>query len=578
MSRIVDSRRLNGPHLLGDRPGAALDVAVDGDVGQTVAAWRQAARRMLELVGWDGEEIATRSFEGGASLVITAPIDGLYAATEVNEAAWNAAAAALEGKPPSDEGATADRLRAAIVREHDVRLRALRDAARARGVLFLVDDELVSVGSGPGVRVWPRGQLPDVREVDWERVGDVPIVLITGSNGKTTCTRLVAAIAEAAGLTPGVTSTDGVRVGADTLADGDYAGPMGARLALRDPRTGIAVLETARGGILRRGLAPGHADVTIITNIAADHLDDFGVHDLATLAALKLVAARVVRPGGRVVLNADDPGLGTFALGVAPATWFALDRATPLLATELAAGGDGSFVEDSVIMLATGGQTVAVMPLEAVPITLRGAATYNVSNVLAAVTAAAALAHLPACRGMTISAMAEALGTFGGVRTNPGRGNLYDVGGVGVLVDYGHNPHGLRALTTLVDGIAAGRRLVVVGQAGDRGDDSLCDLARAAWELRPERVVLKELPTLYRGRTPGSTCAVLAAEFLRLGLPAAELVQVDTETEALSVALEWARPGDLIVMLTHEDRAAVLGTLDQLGREGWRPGAPVPAS
>jgi UDP-N-acetylmuramyl tripeptide synthase len=566
LTAVIDSHRLTGPHLLGDRPGAALDVAIEGNLEPAVDRWRREARRLLDLVGWEGEEIAARTFAGGASLVITAPIDGLYAATDLNEAAWEAAVAALGGAPPPDESVVAARLREAVVREHDPRLRALRDAARAREVTFLADDELVSVGAGSGVRVWPRSDLPAPADVTWDGVHDIPVVLVSGSNGKTTSARLIAAIAEASGLTAALTSTDGVHVGGTALVEGDYAGPMGARLALRDPRADIAVLETARGGILRRGLAVERADVTLLTNIAADHLDDFGVHDLATLAATKLVTARVVRPTGRVVLNADDPGLAMYALGVAPASWFALDRATPLLAIGLTAGGDGCYVEDDALILAQGGRAVPVARLDAIPITLGGAARYNVANALGAVLVSSVLSEHPAGRTITIETMAEALGAFGTVQTNPGRGNLYEVGGVRVLVDYGHNPHGLTALRGTVDAFASRRRLIVVGQAGDRGDEAIRELARAAWRLSPDRIVLKELPSLYRGREPGSVRAVLAEEFRRLGLPAGELVEVETEPEALDAALEWAEPGDLVVMLTHEDRPAVMERLDAMRR------------
>ncbi len=547
---------------MGDRPGAALDVA--GDVTDAADLWRHEARRLLDLVGWKGEDVAARTFAGGACLVITAPVDALYAATEVNEAAWEAATAALDGSPAADPTATAARLREVIARERDLRLADLHRAAHARGLTFLADDELVSVGTGTGARVWPRHELPRATEVEWAAVHDIPIVLVSGSNGKTTTARLIAAIAAGAGLTPALTSTDGVSVGRDQLVTGDYAGPMGARLALRDPRARIGVLETARGGILRRGLAVDHADVTILTNVAADHLDDFGVNDLATLAAVKLVAARVVRPGGRVVLNADDPGLAAHALGVSPASWFARDRASPLLAIGLAAGGDAAYVDDGCLVLAQGGRPLRLTRLDAVPMTCGGAAGYNVSNALAALLAAAVLSGLPAARTITPETIADALAGFGSPVTNPGRGNLYDVGGVRVLVDYGHNPHGLIALAGMVEALGGQRRLVVVGQAGDRGDEAIRELARAAWGLRPTRVVLKELPTLYRGRVPGEVRRILAAEFSRLGLPPEELDEVTTEPEALESALDWARPGDLVVMLTHEDRPAVMARLDAL--------------
>ena len=176
---------------------------------------------------------------------------------------------------------------------------ALREAARARDVTFLAGEELVSVGSGGGALVWPAGALPDPAAVDWSRVHDVPVALVTGSNGKTTVVRLLAAILAGQGLTVGHTSTDGVSVAGIRLAEGDYSGPSGARLLLRRPEVEAAVLETARGGLLRRGLGVDRAAVAVVTNVADDHLGEFGIDSLDQLADVKLLPARAVRAGGR---------------------------------------------------------------------------------------------------------------------------------------------------------------------------------------------------------------------------------------------------------------------------------------
>ena len=165
------------------------------------------------------------------------------------------------------------------------------------------------MGSGTGVQVWPERELPDPAEVSWDRVHDVPIALVTGSNGKTTVVRLLAAMATEAGRVAGTTTTDGVALEGRFLEESDFSGPSGARMLLRRPEVETAVLETARGGLLRRGLAVEHAQAAVVTNIAADHLGEFGVQTLAELAETKLLVARAVGAGGRVVLNADDPVL-----------------------------------------------------------------------------------------------------------------------------------------------------------------------------------------------------------------------------------------------------------------------------
>ena len=199
----------------------------------------------------------------------------------------------------------------------------MRNAARRHGVTFLHGEELVSVGSGRGVRVWPEQDLPDPAAVDWSAVFDVPTALVTGSNGKTTVVRLLAAMASAAGRVAGLSSTDAVRVGDRTVDQDDYSGPSGARLLLRQPDVEVAVLETARGGLLRRGLAVQRADVAVVTNIADDHLGEFGVETLEALAETKLLVARALGGDGRLVLNADDPVLVPAAARLAaPIAWF----------------------------------------------------------------------------------------------------------------------------------------------------------------------------------------------------------------------------------------------------------------
>ncbi|MBA3258241.1 MAG: Mur ligase, partial [Gemmatimonadales bacterium] len=305
--RLLDSRRLTGPGLLLDRAGAVLDLELtDAERDRVLAAWRAAAGQLLDAVGWRGETVAVRAFAGGASVAFTAPSDALYAASELNEAGWAWAQAELAGAPPPDLTALAHTLRATIAAERKPELLALRDAARERGVTFLHGEEQVSVGSGRGVRVWPDHAIPSPSAVDWTQVHDVPIALVTGSNGKTTTVRLLAAMAAAAGRVAGITSTEGVSVAGRLIDGGDYSGPSGARLLLRQPEVEMAILETARGGLLRRGLAVERAVVAVVTNVADDHLGEFGVQDVETLARTKLLVARAIGTDGRLVLNADD--------------------------------------------------------------------------------------------------------------------------------------------------------------------------------------------------------------------------------------------------------------------------------
>ncbi len=570
--RVLDSRRLTGPNLLLDRAGAVLDLELsDAERDRALAGWRSAVTRLLHAVGWHGEALAMRSFAGGASVAFTAPADALYSATDLNDAAWATAQAELEGTSPPDMTSTVESLRNSISAERRPALTALRDAARARGILFLHGEEMVSVGSGVGAAVWPEEAIPAPSAVDWASIHDVPIALVTGSNGKTTTVRLLAAMASEAGRVAGITSTDGVFVGARQIGEGDFSGPSGARLLLRDPGVEIAVLETARGGLLRRGLTVERADVAVVTNIADDHLGEFGVQDLATLTEVKLLVTRAIGAAGRVVLNADDPRLVAASRDlVAPIAWFSLDPDNPVVTAQVAQGGRAAVLRGDELALIERGRAAAVARAAELPFALGGAARYNVANALAAVLAAGGL-------GIPLEAISATLRRFGDdPADNVGRANLLEVGGVKVLVDYAHNPHGIEALASAAAGVPAKRRLVMLGQAGDRSDQAIRELARAAMALRPDRVVAKDMDRYLRGRAPGEIPGIMADELRRMGLPEDRISAGDLEVPAVEKALEWARPGDLLILAIHQDRPVVAALLDRLIKAGWQAGQPLP--
>ncbi|MHC4408767.1 MAG: Mur ligase family protein, partial [Planctomycetota bacterium] len=306
---VLESRRLTGPNLVSDQPGAVLQVAADE---RAIELWRSRARAMLDAVGWHDERIGVRTFRGGADLFVSAPIDALYAACELNE--WAATQTPLEE--------AARRIAEVIEQERNPKLLALRDAATTHDVCFLWDDDFVSAGMGEGSLVWATDDLPSAEEVDWNVVHDVPTVLVTGTNGKSTTVRLVASIVKAAGRTPGFCTTDYIRIGDQTLDEGDWTGPGATRKVLRHSRTQVAILEVARGGLLRRGLGVERADAAAILNVSADHLGEFGVDDVATLVTTKFLVARAAR---RLVLNADDEGVRARGHEVEmPVTWFSL--------------------------------------------------------------------------------------------------------------------------------------------------------------------------------------------------------------------------------------------------------------
>jgi UDP-N-acetylmuramyl tripeptide synthase len=400
--------------------------------------------------------------------------------------------------------------------------------------------------------------------VVWSGIGEIPIALVTGSNGKTATVRLTAAIAASAGHRVGLTSTDGVLVDGETVVETDYAGPMGARMVLRHPRATIAILETARGGILRRGLAVRRADAAAVTSISEDHFGDFGVASLDDLADAKLVISRVVPEGGSVILNAGDPLLRARgrALG-REVTWFAADGSA---LGDLEAGRAFT-VRDGTLVARTGTVEEPILDVAAVPATFGGAATHNVANSLAAAAIATSLPDPAGTARIGLDAVRRALGAFSSEPgDNSGRGNLLDLGGIRVLVDYAHNTEAMAAIGRMAAAIPARRRLLLIGQAGDRTDDAIRGLARAAWALEPDLLLVKELGEYLRGREPGDVPRLIVDELRRAGVPESRYEVHGSELAAVRRALAWAEPGDLLVLLVHQDRQEVMRLLEGAGQ------------
>jgi cyanophycin synthetase len=545
-----------------------------------IADWTARVGRARARLGWTTDPgIAARPHGDGSSLALAAPFDQLFTATEVNEwaicsalqardpARWPGlrealAAAALEeshgpadaGPPVLDEAAALERLARLAEFECRVPLRELTDAAQARGLPWLLDDDDFSVGAGAGSHRYALEAMPAVAEVPWAELHGVPTALVTGSNGKTTTVRLIAACNRAQGRSSGYSCTDGLFVDDEWLERGDYSGPVGARTVLRDRRVEAAVLETARGGILRRGLAVAHADVAVITNVSADHFGEYGIHDLDSLADVKLTVGAVVPPGGLLVLNADDPTLRVKAAGLArrygrdlPIGWFGRDADEALLVQHRGVGGATCGVRSGRLLLAHDGIEHDLGPVAAMPIAMGGRAAYNIANLAAATLAAVAM-------GVAPETVARVFARFGtDAQDNPGRLMRFEIGGVQVIVDYAHNAEGLRGLLRVAEGLRGGhgRLGLILGHAGNREDADIERLAQVAAEFAPALVVLKELQGYLRGRAPGEVPRILRDALLRAGLPADLLPQQPNEVAAARLALDWARPGDVLVLPVH---------------------------
>ncbi len=573
---ILDSRRLTGANLFDASPGAVLVIDPRAATPAHIAAWQAHVSELCDALAWSDVHTVIRLRDSSAQLFVRAPLDGLMTATSLNELAW------CRAERVSDDAM----LRALHQQWHQERTRlapaaALVYEAHLRGLTACVDDESVTVGSGSGGESWPIDGAPDATAVDWSQRTNVPTVLVTGSNGKTTTTRLIASMFRASGHVAGWSCSDGVFVAGGEppvqLEAGDYTGPAGARRVLRDTSVQAAVLETARGGLLRRGLALTRADVAVITNISDDHFGEYGVESLADLADAKAIVAHAVSASrGVLVLNADDVTLRTLPIDPAVAVvWFSTSaqpgsEADLRVTHGVSEHGLGARVRAGQLQLAQHGAWHSVGDVASFPLTAGGSALHNIANA----TAAALAALTAAVPRVAIESVLTTFGANDG--DNAGRLMVRRVGGVTVLVDYAHNPAGMTALCATAASMPAARRLLLLGQAGNRDDEQLRALGAAAWHTTKfDRIIIKHLPHMLRGREAAAVPAQLREGLQAAGAPESIVSEASTEFDGVVQALLWAAPGDLLVLGVHVDRTRVLALLDALVEQGWTAGEPV---
>ena len=420
---------------------------------------------------------------------------------------------------------------------------------------------VVEVNAGPGFRMHlspTHGQGREVGEpvVDmlFPEAGSearIPIVAVTGTNGKTTTVRLLSHLLRQAGRKVGMACTGTIEIDSHVIMRGDYSGPQAAAIVLREPTVECAVLEVARGGIMRRGLGFDACDVGVLLNIASDHLGEYDLHTLEELARCKTVVIDAVRPEGVAVLNADDPRvLAAQEWARGDSILFTLNPDSRAIRQHVHNQGVAFTVHRDGLVMRQGRVEAEIIPVAEVPITFEGHARFNVANALAASAAAYAL-------GLSLADIRLGLATFYPTPgQNPGRTNLIEADGLKVLIDYGHNVPALDALAELVRALPAHRRIGVASAPGNRRDADLADLGAGLAGMLDVVILCENDP---RDRPRGETAELLRdGAASRQGACRVELVM--DEQQAIACAFAEAGDGDLLVLLIDD----VEGTLERI--------------
>lgn len=409
---------------------------------------------------------------------------------------------------------------------------------------------VLEVNAGPGFRMHlaptsglPRNVAAPVIDKLFPKKGDtgrIPIIAITGTNGKTTTSRLMAHIAKMNGYRVGYTTSDGVYIQNRLLMTGDCTGPASAEFVLKDPTVNFAVLECARGGLLRAGLGFKKCDVAIVTNVAADHLGLKGIHTIEQLAKVKGVIPETVLPGGYAILNADDDLVYDMRRSVeCNVALFSMDENNPRIKALQRLNGITAVYENGYVTICRGVWKMRLMKAENIPLTYGGKAKFMIQNVLGAILAA----HV---QGISIEDIKAALETFiPSASQTPGRLNLFEFNDFTILLDYAHNPAGMRALKKFTDELEATVKVGIIAGVGDRREEDTNEIGSIAAEMFDEIIIRQD--KRLRGRTEQELIKMLN-DGIQKKDPNKKTTIIPSEKEAIKYAVKNAVKGSLIIL------------------------------
>jgi cyanophycin synthetase len=409
---------------------------------------------------------------------------------------------------------------------------------------------VLEVNAGPGFRMHlaptsglPRNVAGPVIDKLFPKQGDtgrIPITAITGTNGKTTTSRLFAHMAKMKGYRVGYTTSDGVYVQNRLLMTGDCTGPASAEFVLKDPTVNFAVLECARGGLLRAGLGFKKCDVAIVTNVSADHLGLKGIHTIEQLAKVKGVVPETVLPEGYAILNADDDLVYEMRRSLeCNVALFSMDENNSRIKALQRRGGITAIYENGFVTICKGEWKMRVMRTVNIPLTYGGKADFMIQNVLAAVLAA----HV---HGISIEDMKMALETFiPSAAQTPGRLNLFEFENFSILLDYAHNPSGMRALKQFSDKLEATHKVCIIAGIGDRREEDNNLIGSIAAEMSDEIIIRQD--KRLRGKTEKELIRMLE-DGIKMKNPNIKTTVIPSEKEAITHAVNNAKKGSLIIL------------------------------
>ncbi|WP_116963959.1 Mur ligase family protein [Fastidiosibacter lacustris] len=545
------SRRLVGPNLFFSETGTVLDIPLKSHQQELVNIWQNVCKRVLTELNWGEYKLAYKIYNGGLRLAFTAPVDILLAACDVIDYTWKEACYRFLHKQEFVVCKEAkDVLQKMIKAEQNPAYRVLYAKAKTHGVNVFRDGDEAYVGSGVG-RYKVSLLTDDYLSIPWQDVYDVPAVIVTGTNGKTTTVRLTYYICQQAGKLTGYASTDWVVINDQIIGKGDYSGPTGHQFVLTNPQVEIAVLESARGGLLKRGLIETQVKAATITNVSPDHMGEDGVETLQDLIEAKCIVYRgLAGENAYAVINLDDVHLASLVNVIKKPNKILISK-NPIEVSQLGTLSDkdkACYVKNNVFIWWENYKEHILVKLTDVPLTINGAAKHNIENTLHAIALAYAL-------GISLDDIGHALTTYkNDINQNQGRANIYELqSGATVIVDFAHNPAGLDAILSLARHYCNkdSRLSLMLGTTGDR-INLIDDCSRVVVQYQPSQIFIKELKKYLRGAKLGEIPQKVAVSLAHFGIKQDTIFFVEDELSGAKQALQNLQSDDVCVLCCHD--------------------------
>ena len=458
------SRRLVGPNLFFKETGTVLDVPLMRDREKLTELFYQEAHRILPELGWVDIKITHKFFNNGVRYAMIAPVDITMPACDVIDFIWLSVRQFVEQGSYKTIEEAKDELMNFILEDQNLTYRKLYDLAKSKGFNAFREKNKAFIGSGTGSYEFNLVN-DDIDSIDWSKVYDIPAVIVTGTNGKTTTVRLTDFICRFAGKLTGYTSTDWVKVNNELIDEGDYSGPTGHQFVLTNKKVEVALLESARGGLLKRGLIESYVNAAAVTNVSADHLGEDGIETVAELAEAKSIVFRTMGKDSHAIINLDNSYMKERFDNLNCNKIFVTQKPNEHdMEYYLAKADYACIVEGGKFVWIENGQKTDLLGVKDASITVNGFAKHNIENAMVAIALSFKL-------GIELSTIAEALKIYkNDTKVNRGRANIFEWDNKVAVLDYAHNEAGVEALLSMMKAYdkEGGKTYLMIGTTGDR--------------------------------------------------------------------------------------------------------------